>query len=72
LGLLIALQVVAASAPERQGANQLLSTLDQERHRVPQLVRLWVDGGFSGADFLQWVVDTFRWILEVVLPPEGV
>lgn len=71
LGLLITIRVVAASVPEREGAKQLLATLDQERHRVPQLVRIWVDGGFSGQAFLHWVMDTFRWILEVVLRPEG-
>ena len=71
LGLLIAVRVVAASVPERQGAKQLLEALHQERHRVPQLVRIWVDGGFSGEDFGHWVLDTFRWILEVVLRPKG-
>lgn len=71
LGLLIAVHVVAASVPEREGARQLLAKLNQERHRVPQLVRIWVDGGFSGAEFLHWVIDTFRWILEVVLRSEG-
>lgn len=64
------MQVVAASVPERQGAKQLLATLNSEHHRVPQRVRIWVDGGFSGADFLHWVIDNFRWILEVVLRPE--
>lgn len=71
LGLLIAVQVVAASVSEREGAKQLLAKLDQERYRVPQLVRIWVDGGFAGEAFLHWVIDTFRWILEVVRRPEG-
>lgn len=71
LGLLIAVRVVAASVHEREGAKQLLVALHQERHRVPQLVRIWVDGGFSGEDFLHWVMDTYHWILEVVLRPEA-
>ena len=71
LGLLIAVRVVAANVPEREGAKQLLNQVNQERHRVPRLTRIWVDGGFSGEAFLHWVVDTFRWILEVVLRPEG-
>lgn len=70
LGLLIVVQVVAASVPEREGAKQLLATLHQERHRVPRLVHIWVDGGFSGEEFLHWVIDPFRWI-EVVLRPAG-
>jgi transposase len=71
LGLLIVVHIVAASVPEREGAKQLLNKLDQERQRVPHLARIWVDGGFSGEAFLRWVIDSFRWILEVVLRPEG-
>lgn len=66
LGLLIAVRVVAAQVPERAGAKQLLQQLHQERHRVPRLVCIWVDGGFSGDDFVRWVMDTCRWIIEVV------
>jgi transposase len=72
LGLLIVVRVVAASVPEREGAKQVFQTLHQERQRVPQLARIWVDGGFSGEEFGHWVIDTFRWILEVVLRPDGV
>ncbi len=71
LGLLIAVRVVAADVPEREGAKQLLQQVHQERHRVPRLVHIWVDGGFSGADFLMWGMDTCRWIIEVVLRPNG-
>lgn len=71
LGLLIAVEVVAGNMPEREGAKQLLKQVHQQRQRVPRLGRIWVDGGFSGEDFLRWVMDTFRWILETVLRPEG-
>lgn len=71
LGLLIAVRVVAGSVPERVGAKQLLQQVHQERQRLPRLARIWVDAGFSGEDFLHWVIDTFRWILEVVLRPDG-
>lgn len=71
LGLLIAVRVVAANVPELEGAKQLLNQLNQERHRVPRLTRIWVDGGFSGEQFLHWSIDTFRWILEVVSRPQG-
>jgi len=70
-GLLIAVQVVAGSTPEREGAKQLLQQVHQERHRVPRLVRIWVDGGFSGKDFLCWIMDTFCFILETVLRPQA-
>ena len=71
LGLLLMVKVVAANIPEREGARQLLTQMKQEDHRVPRLTRIWFDGGFSGPDFLHWVMDTCRWIVDVVLRPEG-
>lgn len=71
LGLLMAVHVVAANVPEREGARQLLSKVNQDRERFPRLARIWVDGGFSGEDFMRWVIDTFRWILDTVLRPQG-
>ena len=70
LGLVISVQVVAASTPERQGARQLLSRLDEERERVPRLHLIWVDGGFSGVGFIEWVMAMFYWVLEVVSRPQ--
>lgn len=70
-GLLLSVQVVAASVPEREGAKQLLHQVEKERERFPRLVRIWVDGGFDGKDFCQWIMNTFRLIWEVVLRPEG-
>lgn len=71
LGLLVAVRVVSANVQERDGAKQLLSQLHQERHRVPRLITIWVDGGFSGEDLMHWVMDLCRWMIEVVLRPEG-
>ena len=71
LGLLFMVKIVAANVPEREGAKQLLTQMKQEQHRVPRLTRIWFDGGFSGPDFLHWVMDTCRWIVDVVLRPEG-
>jgi transposase len=71
LGLLLMVKVVAADVQERDGAKQLLTQMNQERHRVPRLVRIWFDGGFSGAEFLQWVMDICHWIVDVVLRPNG-
>ena len=61
----------AANIPEREGAKQLLGNVQAERSRWPRRVRIWVDGGFSGKDFLHGVMDTFRLILDIVLRPEG-
>jgi putative transposase len=70
-GLLMAVKVVSASTPEREGAKQLLQQVQQERQRLPRLVRIFVDGGFSGEDFLHWVMDTFCLILETILRPQA-
>ncbi len=67
LGLLMAVHVVGANVPERAGAKQLLSKVNQERERFPRLARIWVDRGFSGEDFMRWVIDAFRWILDTVI-----
>ena len=61
LGLLISVQGVAASVPEREGAKQLLEQLHPERSPVPRLVHIWVDGGFSGQHFCHLTMDLFRW-----------
>ena len=71
LGILMAVHVVAANVPQREGAKQLLNKVNQDRERFPRLARIWVDGGFSGQDFMRWVIDTFRWILDTVLRPQG-
>ena len=53
LGLLLVIKVVAASTPDREGAKQVHLLEHQERHRLPHLTRIWVDGGCSGIDFLR-------------------
>ncbi|MEB3189216.1 MAG: transposase [Snowella sp.] len=35
--------------------------------KYPQLIRIFVDQGFSGKDFIRLVIDTFGFILEAVL-----
>lgn len=31
---------------------------------------MWVDGGFNGTLFMQWVMDFCRWIVQVALRSE--
>lgn len=64
-------QVIAASTPEREGAKQLLNQVHIERERFPRLIRIWVDAGFSGENFLHSIMNFFGWILDVVLRPNG-
>lgn len=71
LGLLMMVRVVAASVPEREGAKQLLNQVHIERSRFPRLIRIWVDAGFSGEDFVHSIMDLFGWILDVVFRPNG-
>jgi len=55
LGLLLTVVVTKASMPERKGAKMLLKrALDQHFQR---LVLIWADGGYTGQDFCDWVVE---------------
>jgi putative transposase len=53
--------------PEPAGAKLVLARLQQVRHWFERLVVIWVDGGYKGQDFMHWVMDTYRWIFQVVL-----
>lgn len=52
LGLILGVAVTPASTPEREGAQGLLGRV---LVWFTWLRRLWVDGGYSGATFAQWV-----------------
>ena len=52
LGLVLGVLVTPASTPEREGAKALLAPL---LGWFTWLRLLWVDGGYSGATFAQWV-----------------
>lgn len=70
LGLVMMVWVSAANEPERAGAKQALRQLMKMKQQVSRLYLVWADGGYSGQPFLQWAMDTFRLIVEVVLRPE--
>ena len=78
LGLVLRVLVTSASIPERQGAKKVLKQvhdMGSERRkasrklRVNRLHTIWMDGGYRGEDFMRWVMDMFRWIVEIVLRP---
>lgn len=52
LGLLLGVVVTPASCPEREGAQTLL---DRVVDWFVRLRRLWVDGGYTGRAFADWV-----------------
>ena len=70
LGLILRVVVTAADVPERAGGKQVLQKVYPMGEAVSRLTLIWVDGGYSGQPFLRWVMDSFRWIVLVVLRPE--
>lgn len=70
LGLVLRVLVTAASVGEREGGKQVLKRVNQMGKKVSRLTTIWVDGGFDGAPFMQWVMDLYLWIVQVVLRPK--
>ena len=69
LGLVLRVLVTSASVPERQGAKLVLKQVSETGNQVKRLHTLWMDGGYRGENFQRWVMDMFRWIVEIVLRP---
>ncbi len=61
--------MTAANVGEREGAKRLLVDF---KWQFPRLELVWVDGGFDGQPFTDWVWDTLGCRVEVTLPPAGV
>jgi transposase len=70
LGLALRVLVTTANVGEREGGKQVLKRVKHSSEQVSRLTTLWVDGGFDGEPFMQWVMDFCRWIVQVVLRPE--
>lgn len=71
LGLLLIVVVTAANVSEQAGAKLVFAKLQQLREHFSRLVRIWVDGGYQGKEFMEWVMDSYRWVVEVVLRPDA-
>ncbi|MCC5626961.1 IS5 family transposase [Nostoc sphaeroides] len=69
LGLVLRVLVTAASVDERSGGKQVLKKVKKMGDTVSRLSTIWVDGGYDGNPFMQWVMDFYRWIVQVVLRP---
>lgn len=72
LGLVLMVVVTAANVPERAGAKLVFARLDRVRDWVKRLMVIWVDGGYQGQDFIRFVMDTYRWIVEPVLRKDAI
>lgn len=70
LGLILRVLVTAASTGEREGGKQVLKKVKQMGTAVSRLNQIWVDSGFDGDPFMQWVMDFCRWIIQVVIRPK--
>jgi putative transposase len=67
LGLVLKVLVTEANVPERAGAEWLLTALGDQ---FPRLKLVWVDGGFSGEDFIKRIANKCGLTLEVVKRPD--
>ena len=47
-----------------------MQKLHQLGEQAARVYRVWADGGYSGPNFLHWVMDTLGWIVQVVLRPQ--
>jgi putative transposase len=63
LGLLLKVKVLEASISDREGAKVLLGLL---LGKLPRLQLIWVDSGYNGKPFQQWVQEHLGVRLEVV------
>jgi putative transposase len=62
-GLVLKARVHSADVDERAGAKLLLKPL---RNLFGRMKLIWVDTGYSGKPFRQWVKEHLGWVVEVV------
>lgn len=67
LGLLLVVVVTAASVSDQAGAREVLKRL---RGTCKKLRKIWVDGTYRGAEWMSWVKEKYRIVLEPVLRTE--
>lgn len=64
LGLVLKVVVTAANVPERAGAKLLLAAAFAQG--FTELALIWADGGYSGQEFADWVLEHYGWLVEIV------
>ena len=69
LDLVLRVLVTSASLPERIGAKLVLKRVHDTGNQVKRLNTIWMDGGYRGKEFVWWMIDMFRWIVEIVSQP---
>lgn len=66
LGLVMMVVVTAANVSDQRGARLLFARLAALPQKIARLTLIWVDGTYEGVEFMQWTMDTYRWILETI------
>ena len=69
LGLILAISITPANTAERQGAKEVFKEM---RGKYPAMLKILADQGFDGQAFVNEVLLTFRWIVEIVTKVTGV
>jgi len=64
LGLVMVVVVTAASVQERDGAKLLFKAFTGSCKKIR---RIWVDGGYRGANMATWVAQRFHIVLQTIL-----
>ena len=67
VGNLLAVIVNAANTDDRVGAKAAFAELSSAT--IDALKKIWADGDYSGAKFLEWVTETLTATLEITYPP---
>ena len=57
-----------ANVGEREGAKELIQDF---KGRFPRLKLVWLDGGYEGQPFADWVLDKLGCRVEITHPPAG-
>lgn len=66
LELVMMVVVTTANVSDQQGARLIFKRLAALPERIAHLMLIWVDGTYEGVAFMQWTMDTYRWILETI------
>jgi putative transposase len=61
-------KVTAANTGDREGAKQIMLPL---KEYLARMKKIWMDGGYEGQSFAEWVLDELGWEIEITYRPEG-
>ena len=70
LGLMIGLYVCGANVSEKEGAKWLLAKVKEQTKEINLCINIqtiWADGGYRGADLLEFIKNLWNWAWEITL-----